>query len=234
VLPKDYGDLDLSRARIILLEAADRPLPAMPPRLQRIALSKLDRLGVEVRLNTPVAGVDEGSVLLPGGERLPAGTVAWVAGLRASSLAESLGTPLARGGRVIVNEALQLPGHAEVYVIGDLAHVAGPDEAGYPMLAPVAIQQGECAADNIVAQIESRAPKPFRYADRGTMATIGRRAAVAHVFGLQINGFLAWLAWLFVHLVWLIGFRNRMLVLVNWAWNYLTYERGVRIIRSRR
>ena len=234
VLPRDYPELDLSSGRTILLEATDRLLPGMPAGLQARAQDKLRALGVEIRLQAPVADADEGGVTLRSGERLAAGAVVWVAGMRAAPLAEALATARGAGGRLVVTPTLQLPGHPEVYAIGDMAHVGNPDARPHPMVAPVAIQQGELAAENILRQMAGKEGKPFAYKDRGTMATIGRRAAVAHIFGLQLNGFVAWLIWLTVHLVWLIGFRNRMLVLINWAWNYLTYERAVRLIRGRR
>ena len=234
VLPRDYPELDLSSGRTILLEATDRLLPGMPAGLQVRAQDKLRALGVEIRLQAPVADADEGGVTLRSGERLAAGAVVWVAGMRAAPLAEALATARGAGGRLVVTPTLQLPGHLEVYAIGDMAHVGGPDARPHPMVAPVAIQQGELVAENILRQMAGKEGKPFAYKDRGTMATIGRRAAVAHIFGLQLNGFVAWLIWLTVHLVWLIGFRNRMLVLINWAWNYLTYERAVRLIRGRR
>ena len=234
VLPRDYPELDLSSGRTILLEATDRLLPGMPAGLQVRAQDKLRALGVEIRLQAPVADADEGGVTLRSGERLAAGAVVWVAGMRAAPLAEALATTRGAGGRLVVTPTLQLPGHPEVYAIGDMAHVGNPDARPHPMVAPVAIQQGELVAENILRQMAGKEGKPFAYKDRGTMATIGRRAAVAHIFGLQLNGFVAWLIWLTVHLVWLIGFRNRMLVLINWAWNYLTYERAVRLIRGRR
>ena len=234
VLPRDYPELDLSSGRTILLEATDRLLPGMPAGLQARAQDKLRALGVEIRLQAPVADADEGGVTLRSGERLAAGAVVWVAGMRAAPLAEALATARGAGGRLVVTPTLQLPGHPEVYAIGDMAHVGNPDARPHPMVAPVAIQQGELVAENILRQMAGKEGKPFAYKDRGTMATIGRRAAVAHIFGLQLNGFVAWLIWLTVHLVWLIGFRNRMLVLINWAWNYLTYERAVRLIRGRR
>jgi len=231
VLPHDYPDLDLTCARILLLEATDRILPGMPPDLQAKALAQLSELGVEICLRAPVAGADANSVSLSSGEMIPAGAVMWVAGMRAPPLAEAMLTAKDSGGRLVVSETLHLPGHPEVYAIGDMAHVGDPETRPHPMLAPVAIQQGALVAENILRSLASKPPKRFVYKDRGTMVTIGRNAAVAHIFGLRLSGFIAWLIWLTVHLVWLIGFRNRMLVLVNWAWNYLTYDRAVRLIR---
>jgi NADH dehydrogenase len=157
--------------------------------------------------------------------------VVWVAGLRAAPIGDTLGLAQDAGGRLVVTEALQLAEHPEVFVIGDMAHVGRLDARPHAMLAPVAIQQGQLVAQNIRRLLRGLEPRPFRYRDRGTMATIGRQAAVAQVFGLRLNGFLAWVLWLTVHLIWLIGFRNRLLVLVNWTWNYFTYDRGVRLIR---
>jgi NADH:ubiquinone reductase (H+-translocating) len=231
VLPRDYPDLDLSYARILLLEATDRILPGMPAGLRAKALAKLSELGVEIRLRAPVAHADGNSVTLSSGEVISAGAVMWVAGMRAPPLAEAVPSPKDSAGRLIVSKTLNLPGHPEVYAVGDMVHVGGPETQPHPMLAPVAIQQGALVAENILRSLVGKRPKRFVYRDRGTMVTIGRNAAVAHIFGLRLSGFIAWLIWLTVHLVWLIGFRNRMLVLVNWAWNYLTYDRGVRLIR---
>ncbi len=230
-LPHDYPDLDLSWARILLLEATDRVLPGMPPDLQAKAQAKLSELRVEIRLEAPVAHVDANGVTLSSGETIPAGAVVWVAGMRAPPLAEAVPTARDSAGRLVVSETLHLPGHPEVDAIGDMAHVGGPETRPHPMLAPVAIQQGALVSQNILRSLAGKPPKRFVYKDRGTMVTIGRNAAIAHIFGLRLSGFIAWLIWLTVHLVWLIGFRNRMLVLVNWAWNYLTYDRAVRLIR---
>jgi NADH:ubiquinone reductase (H+-translocating) len=234
VLPRDFPELDISQARILLLEAGDRLLEAMPEGMQRKALEKLREMGVEVRVGARVVAADEDGVGLADGVRIDAGAVIWVAGLRASPLAQALsGAVLGKGGRMIVSRSLSLPDHPKVYVIGDMAHGGGPDGPAHPMLAPVAIQQGDLVGSNIVRQLEGRKPRPFKYKDPGTMVTIGRASAVARVYGVPVSGFLAWVLWLTVHIVWLIGFRNRALVLVNWAWNYFTYERGVRLIRRR-
>ena len=230
-LPHDYPDLDLSSARILLLEATDRILPGTPPDLQAKAQAKLRELRVEIRLGAPVAHVDANGVTLSDGEMIPAGAVMWVAGMRAPPLADAVPTARDSAGRLVVSETLHLPGHPEVYAIGDMAHVGDAETRPHPMLAPVAIQQGALVADNILRSLAGKPPKRFAYKDWGTMVTIGRNAAIAHIFGLRLSGFIAWLIWLTVHLVWLIGFRNRMLVLVNWTWNYFTYDRAVRLIR---
>ena len=230
VLPRDYPELDLSQARVLLLEATGALLPGLPDRLRRKALEQLRALGVDVRLEAPVRDVDGEAVVLASGERIEAANVVWVAGVRAGALAGRMGVELARGGRVPVTPELQLPGHPNVYVIGDLAYLEAPDGTPYPMVAPVAIQQAQTAAENIVRALRGEAPRAFRYRDRGTMATIGRRMAVAHVFGLQFSGFIAWMLWLVVHLLQIVSLRNRALVLLNWAWNYLRYDRANRVV----
>lgn len=234
VLPRDYPDLDLSRARILLLEASHRILPGMPAGLRAKALAKLTELGVEIRFGAPVADAGANGVTLSSGEVISAGAVAWVAGMRAPRLAEAVPTAKGSAGRLLVSKTLNLPGHTEIYAIGDMVHMGPPGAPALPMLAPVAIQQGALVAENILRQARGRRQKRFRYKDRGSMVTIGRSAAVARIYGLRLNGFVAWLIWLTVHLVWLIGFRNRALVLVNWAWNYVTYDRAVRLIRRRK
>jgi NADH dehydrogenase len=234
VLPRDYPELRVSLARIVLLEAGTTLLAGMDKGMGANALTKLQELGVDVRLQAAVADADEHGVTLSTGDRINAGAVVWVAGLRASPLTESVPGSKASGGRLIVDETLRLPGHPQIYSIGDMAHVGPAGAPSLPMLAPVAIQQGDLVAENILRLVRGERPKRFRYRDRGSMVTIGRSAAVARIYGLRLNGLLAWLIWLTVHLVWLIGFRNRILVLVNWAWNYLTYDRAVRLIRRRR
>ena len=233
VLPKDFPDLDLSRARIILIEATDRLLPGFDRSMQKNATRQLRRMGVEVRLSTSVTDADENAVTLANGERLGAGATIWVAGLRAAALAEAIPAERDRAARVVTTPELQLPGRAEVYVVGDMSHVGSAEKKPHPMLAPVAIQQGDLAACNILRAVRGEPPEPFSYRDLGTMVTIGRQAAVAKIFGVTFSGFIAWVLWLTLHLVWLVGFRNRLVVLVNWAWNYFTYDRAVRLIRRR-
>ena len=190
-LPHDYPDLDLSWARILLLEATDRILPGMPPDLQAKAQAKLSELGVEIRFGAPVADADADGVTLSDGEMIPAGAVMWVAGMRAPPLAEAVPTARDSAGRLVVSETLRLPGHPEVYAIGDMAHMGNAETRPHPMLAPVAIQQGALAAENILRSLVDQSPKRFVYKDRGTMVTIGRNAAIAHIFGLRLNGFIA-------------------------------------------
>ncbi len=233
VLPHDFPELELASARILLLEAADRLLPGMHQSMQRRAQEKLVELGVEVQLKAAVAHVDERGVTLENGEHIGAGAIAWVAGVKASPLAEAVPAEKGHAGRLLVSETLQVPGHPEVYSIGDMAHVSPSAGPPHPMLAPVAIQQGDLVAANILREMSGEEPRRFQYRDRGTMVTIGRSAAVARIYGVRLSGFVAWVIWLTVHLIWLIGFRNRALVLVNWAWNYFTYERAVRLIRQR-
>jgi NADH dehydrogenase len=234
VLRKDYPMLDVSQARVLLVEASDQILASFPASLQRTARRRLERMGVEVKLNTAVTSVDDDLVVFKDGTRLDAGTVVWAAGVRAAPLADMLDVPRGRNARVSVEPTLNLPDRPEVFVIGDMAYLEGyHGNRAYPMVAPVAIQQGRRAARNIIAQLRGRPMRPFRYFDRGQMATIGRRAAVLDAFGVRLSGFIAWLGWLFIHLIELIGFRNRLIVLANWAYNYFTYDRGVRLIRGK-
>jgi len=228
-LARDYPTLDFRKVRVVLLEARDRLLPGMPERLQTYALKRLRRMGVEVRLQAAVSRVAHDAVHLQDGTVIPAETTVWTAGVRGDPQVANWGLPTARGGRVAVLPTLQVPDHPEVYVIGDLAYF---EEEGrpLPMVAPVAIQQGIAAARNILRQIAGEPPVPFRYRDPGSMATIGRNAAVVQLGRWTFTGFPAWVLWLGVHLLRLIGFRNRLLVLINWAWDYLLFERAVRLI----
>jgi len=229
VLTKDYPELHATVPRIILVEATGRLLAAFPETLQSYALEKLKRMGVEVLLNDRVIDAEEERVLLQDNKVIPAHTVFWSAGVSAAPLAARLDVPKAAGGRIPVQPDLTLAGHPEVFVIGDLAYLV-QDEAPLPMVAPVAMQQGEYAGEAVVACHLGKSMPPFRYRDKGTMATIGRNAAVATVQEKNYSGFVAWIVWLGLHLYYLIGFRNRILVLLNWAHNYLFYERQVRLI----
>jgi NADH dehydrogenase len=231
VLVRDYPMLDISEARVILVEAGDKLLAAFPERLRISALRRLQRMGVEVRLKTAVKTVADAQVVFADASTLEAATVIWAAGVRGAHLGDGLGVKLARGARVPVEPTLNLSEQPEVFVIGDMAYLEGyKPGVAYPMVAPVAIQMGQRAAGNILARLKRRPMKPFRYFDKGNMATIGRRAAVLDSFGIQLTGYLAWAGWLVVHLMFLVGFRNRVLVLFNWAYNYFTYDRGVRLI----
>ncbi len=229
VLVKDYPELRVTEPRIILVEATDRLLAALPEELQQYALEKLKRMGVEVLLDTRVTAAESEQVLLHDGVAIPAHTLFWSAGVRAAPLADALPVPRVSGGRIPVAPDLTLAGHPEVFVIGDLAYLE-QDGVALPMVAPVAMQQGDYAGRAILARHLDKPFPPFRFHDKGTMATIGRSAAVATVAGKNFSGYLAWLVWLGLHLYYLIGFRNRLLVLLNWAYYYLFYERQVRLI----
>jgi NADH dehydrogenase len=234
VMRKDYPNLDIGQARVILIEAMPTILGTFPPRLQQSALKRLHKMGVETMLGAAVASTNDGVVTLKDGTKISAETVVWAAGVRASALADALGVSLGRGARVKVTPELQIPEHPEVYVVGDMAYLEGYREGvAYPMVAQVAIQMGKRAAKNILAVAHKESQKPFTYFDYGSMATIGRSAAVFDAFNIRLTGLLAWLGWLFIHILYLIGFRNRLVVLTNWLVNYLTYERGVRVITQR-
>src|SRR2546426_550500 len=231
VLVKDYPRLNVKDVRVLLLEATDRVLAAMPARLREAAAETLWRKHVEVRFGATVADYDGARVLLKSGEVIPACTLIWAAGVKAVSLTGRLGLPTAQQGRVPVAPTLDVPGHPDIYVVGDAAYleVAG---APLPMMAPVAIQMAETAAKNIRRRIAGRPPVAFRYRDPGSLATIGRNAAVAYIHGIGFTGFPAWVVWLVVHIIQLIGFRNKLFVLLNWAWDYFFYERAARLITS--
>lgn len=231
VLPHDFPSLDFHEVRVILVEASDRLLAMLASKLQRYALETLREKGVDVRLNTAVERLEGERLYLKGGEQIEAGTVMWAAGVRAEDLATRIQAPRGRQDRIAVLPTLQLADHPEVFVIGDMAAVQ-QDGAVLPMLAPVAQQEARWAAANIGRLVRGEAALPFRYRDKGTMATIGRQAAVAQIGPLKFTGFFAWLLWLGLHIVLLIGFRNRLLVLINWAWDYCFYDRAVRLILS--
>lgn len=231
VLRKDYPALDVDRVRITLVEMMDDVLPGYDGRLREYARKQLQARGVDVRLETAVERITPTEVRLKGGEVLPTRTLIWAAGVKANPLADVLGVGQARAGRVEVDERLQLAEHPEVFVVGDMAAVRNDDGAIYPQLAPVAIQQGIHAARNVALMIEGRDAQPFRYRDKGMMATIGRNSAVVQFPGGRVmRGRLAWFAWAFVHVVQLIGFRNQLGVLSTWAYNYFTWDRGPRLI----
>ncbi len=228
-LAHDFRHINPALTRVVLLEGGPRLLPHYPEDLSASAARQLRRLGVEVRTSTMVTAVEPGGVRI-GDSTLPAAVTLWAAGVAASSLGRTLGAPVDHAGRVLVAADLSIPGHPEVFVIGDLA--AAQDDSGHPVpgLAPAAMQEGRRAAANILADLAGKPRQPFHYHDKGTLATIGRAAAVAEFGRLHLSGFVAWLAWLFVHIFFLIGFRNRFLVLFDWALSYLTYERAVRLI----
>ena len=233
VLRKDFGTLEVARARVVLVEMADALLTQFGEPSRWHALDALRERGVEVRLGESVERVTATRVSLSSGDTIPAHTLVWAAGVAASPLAAVIDVGVGRGGRIDVGADLAIPGRVDAYAIGDVANIAGP--AGpLPQLAPVAQQSGRHAARQIVRRLEGRPARPMRYRDKGTMATIGRRAAVAELpFGIRLSGSPAWLAWLGLHLVTLVGFRNRLSVFLNWAWNYLTWDRGPRLIFGR-
>lgn len=231
VLAKDFPALEISRARVVLVEAADDVLGQFHQRSRRHAEETLRSRGVDVLTGRAVQEVTAGAVRLDG-EVIPSRTVVWTAGVRAHPLADALGIEQGHGGRVVVGPDLSVPGRPNLWVIGDMAAAADPTTGElYPQMAPVAIQAGRHVAAQILARVDAEPTEPFVYRSRGVMATIGRRAAVAELRGgIRLRGSLAWLAWLVLHLVYLIGFRNRLSVLVDWAWNYLTYDRAARLI----
>jgi NADH dehydrogenase len=234
-LPRSFRSSDPRQARILLIEAPDRALTGFPPDLSASAKRSLERLGVTPLLGRLVVGIDDRSVTVDAAgttERIPARTVIWAAGVEASplarALAEASGAELVPGGRILVEPDLTLPGHPEVLVVGDMAEVKG---ATIPVgIAPVAMQEGRYAGRVVHLRLEHIDPPPFRYLDKGNLATIGRAKAVADIKGLHLSGFVAWVTWLFVHLFYLVGFQNRLLVLIRWAAAFVTRGRGARLI----
>ncbi len=228
-LAENFRNIDPAKTRVLLVEAGPSVLTAYPEDLRRSAVEQLQHLGVEVRTNSPVTEVRSGEVRI-GDDLLPAEVILWAAGVDASPLGHELGVPVDRAGRVFVEPDLSVPGHREVFVIGDLASMK--DAAGKPLpgVAPVALQQGKWVARQIAADLAGKPRESFHYLDKGSLATIGRAAAIAQFGKIHISGFIAWLAWLFIHILFLIGFRNRIIVMFQWAWSYLTYERAARLI----
>jgi NADH dehydrogenase len=230
VLRKDYPRLQLSEVEIRMVEAVDHILGAFAAGLQEWAVARLQRMGVTVMLGSAVEEIGEEEVRLTDGSVIPAATVVWTAGVKASGLGRQLGVELGRGGRVPVTPSMQLEGHPEVFVIGDMAHAVDADGNPLPQLAAVAVQQGKAVARGLKALAAGRPVAAFRYRDKGILATIGRNAAVVQVGRLRVHGFVGWVTWLTVHLVLLISFRSRILVLINWAYDYFFYDRPVRLI----
>lgn len=227
-LRKDYPTLDMSAARVTLIDGGSTILNTFPASLQRSARRKLERLGVELRLGSAAANVDDDRVTLADGSALDAHTIVWAAGVRGAPLADAIGVALGRGGRVRVEPTLNLPAHPEVFVVGDMAYLEGYHGAPYPMVAQVAMQQGKQAAKNILELAGGRVPKPFRYFDIGQMAIVGRWSAVLSTFGMRFGSMIGWLIWLFIHFVYLPGVRNRLTVLTNWLYTIVTGEAGIR------
>jgi NADH dehydrogenase len=251
-LARDFRGFDPKDSRIVLLEAGERVLPSFPDSLSSAARDSLTRLGIEVRTGHRVTGVDERGVDV-GAKRFDSHTVVWAAGVRAEPITASLGAPLDRQGRVLVEPDLSVPGHPEILVVGDAAAMRWEDARGesgpagaasaagevrdgerwVPGMAPAAIQSGRHAADNVRARLAGRRTRPFRYRDKGMLATIGRSSAVAHLAGLRVSGVFAWLLWALVHIAFLIGFRNRFVVLFEWTWLYFSKQRSARVILDR-
>jgi NADH dehydrogenase len=228
-LASDFRNIDPKKTRIVLVEAGPALLGAYPEDLRQSAQRQLEHLGVEVRLNAAVTDVRAAEIRL-GQEIMQATVVLWAAGVAASPLGRALGGPVDRAGRVLVEADLSLPGHREVLVIGDLASLKDAGGQQLPGVAPVAMQQGRWVARQIAADLGGTPREPFHYLDKGSLATIGRAAAVAQFGKIHISGLLAWLSWLFIHIFFLVGFRNRIIVMIEWAWSYFTYDRAARII----
>ncbi|MDB4942614.1 MAG: FAD-dependent pyridine nucleotide-disulfide oxidoreductase [Labilithrix sp.] len=249
VLGKDFRSIDPREARVVLIEAGPRILPSFAESLAQSAVEQLQELGAEVRTGTRVVTIDEGGAEVEGSAsadqvpglgsgrvrtRIESPTVVWAAGVAANALAQKLGVPTDRQGRVIVGHDCALPGHPEVFAIGDMARFEQNGQV-LPGVSPVAMQQARYVAKLVRWELESKgAPprEPFKYFDKGSMATIGRSRAIAEARGIKMHGFIAWLAWLFIHIWYLIGFRNRLAVLLNWTWSYVSYKRGARLITS--
>jgi NADH:ubiquinone reductase (H+-translocating) len=229
VMPGDFRSIDTAATRIVLVEGLDRVLPLYPPDLSEKARLQLERLGVEVRTDSRVTGITAGAVKI-GDEVVAAGNVFWAAGVAASKLGAALGVPIDRAGRVLVEPDCSVPGHPEIFVVGDLAATVMADGTPVPGVAQGALQMGRHAARQVVADLRGAPRAAFEYRDRGDLATIGRAAAVARLKSMKLSGFPAWLIWVVVHIMYLIGFRNRVLVMLQWGWAYLTYHRGIRLI----
>jgi NADH dehydrogenase len=232
-LARDFRNIDPRSTRIHLLEAGTRLLPTFPEDLSAKAEEHLRQLGVSVQLGARVVSLDRHGVTLADGERIEASTVIWGAGVRPTLVVHEMEAPHDAQGRVLVEKDLSVPGHPEVFVVGDVAHFE-QDGVALPGIAPVAIQEGRAAAREIVRTLQGKDRCVFRYVDKGMLATIGRRRAVGIIFGVHVSGFIAWLAWAAVHVAYLIGFRNRVAVMFEWVWNYLTYKRGARVIEGLR
>jgi NADH dehydrogenase len=229
VLAKEFRAINPARTRILLLEGGPRVLAAYSEDLSRKAEEQLKRLGVSVHTSNVVTRIEPGAVWV-GEKRVPASVVLWAAGVGASPLGRKLGVPVDRAGRVLVQPDLSIPDHPEVFVIGDLSSLQDEHGKMLPGVAPVAMQQGRWVAKTIARDLEHQPRRRFHYHDKGSLATIGRASGVAQFPRFSLSGYFAWLAWLFIHILFLIGFRNRLLVMIQWAWSYLTYERGARLI----
>jgi len=230
VMTKDYPDMDLQEVRVLLLEAADQLMGTYPPRLSQSTHDLLKGKSVEIMLSTRLTEFDGMRATLADGRVINTHTVIWTAGVRAAELVDGLGLKQAGAGRLVVEPTLQLPERPEVLVLGDVAHLVSDDGQALPMLATVAQQEARTAASNIDRMVRKQPVKPFRYKDPGLLATIGRNAAVARLWGFSFSGFIAWVIWVGLHIYRLVGFRNRLVVMVNWAWDYVFFENQVRLI----
>jgi NADH dehydrogenase len=228
VVPRDYRGIDPASVRLVVVEAGPDVLAPYPPKLRARARRDLERFGIELKTGTKVERITAEQVELSGGERLTTHTVIWAAGIRAASATEFLGLPVGRSGRITVEPTLRVPDHPTIFAAGDVALVQGDERL--PQVAQNAIQQGRLAADNVLRSLRGETLVPYRYKDKGSLATIGRSRAVARIWRLELQGLIAWWVWVVVHIAMLIGFRNRLVVLVDWAWNYITYDRGLRAI----
>jgi NADH dehydrogenase len=227
-LARDFRHIDPAQARVILLEGSDRVLPPYVPMLSEKARRQLIRLGVDVRTGQKVTSIDAEGVAV-GSERIETRTVLWAAGVAGSGFGRALGVPLDRTGRVIVSPDLSIEGHPEVYVVGDLASLV-QDGKPIPAVAPAAVQEARHAARNVLRAMRGEAPLPFRYQNKGSLATVGRLAAVADLGWIKLSGPVAWVAWLLLHLMFLVDFKNRVFVFFQWAWSFISYDRGARLI----
>lgn len=227
---RDFPWVGPDEVAIELVELGDHLLAGMPEKLSRFAIDRLTRRNVRVRMGVAVEAVGQDWVRLSDGELLETETVVWTAGVQGEPRAKAWGLPIARGGRIPVRETLEVEGHPDVYVVGDLAYMEDDHGEPLPQVAQVAIQGGRRVAHTILARARGQEPEPFRYRDLGMLAVIGRNAAVAHIFGRAFKGWLAWVLWLAIHITWLVGFRNRALVLLNWGWNYISFRSAIRLI----
>jgi NADH:quinone reductase (non-electrogenic) len=230
VLAKDYPQMDLKDVRVLLIEATDHLMGSYPNELRKATVDLLQGKQVEVLLNTKLSDYNGRQITLGDGTQINAHTLIWTAGVRAAELTDRLGVQQAAAGRIRVQPTLQLPQHPEVFILGDAAYLEDEEGQPLPMLSTVAIQQGTTTAQNIQRILRGQSAAPFHYKDPGLLATIGRNAAVARIWGLSFSGFIAWLIWVFLHIYRLIGFRNRLIVLINWAWDYFFYENQVKLI----
>jgi len=231
ILPKDYPEIDFRKMQIHLFESGDRLLGAMHPENSAKALRYVKDFGVNIWLNTMVTDYNGDEITIADGKKIKSETVIWTAGVKGNPVAGLAVESIAGGNRILIDEFCKVKNHENIYAIGDVASMVLQDfPRGHPMVAPVAIQQGELVAKNIIAQMQNKAPKPFKYFDKGSMATVGRNKAVMESKGIKMGGFIAWLAWLFVHVMSLVGFRNKVTVTLGWLYNYFTYDRTLRLI----